>query len=158
MGLASLSLQLWRALRMIVDTGLHYKGLKREEALKMFQTYLWDDSDIALKEVTRYQSVPGQATSYMIGQLHIMKLREYAQKKLGEAFNLKDFHLQVLYQGSAPLSFLEESIKEYVDCALNNSKEGCSEVLNPLSKDLQENDSNTDELGAMNTIERELYF
>lgn len=143
---------------MIVDTGLHYKALKREDALKMFQKYLWDDSDIALKEVTRYQSVPGQATSYMIGQLHIMKLREYAEKKLGKAFNLKDFHLQVLYQGSAPLSFLEESIKEYVDCALNKSKEGCSEVLNPLSKDLQDNDSSTDELGVMDMIERELYF
>ena len=69
--------------------------------------YLWDDSDIALKEVTRYQSVPGQATSYMIGQLHIVKLREYAKKKLGKAFSLKYFHFQVLYQGSAPLSFLE---------------------------------------------------
>ena len=81
MGLASLSPQLWRALRMIVDTGLHYKGLKRDEALHMFQKYLWDDSDIALKEVTRYQSAPGQATAYMIGQMHIIKLREYAKEK-----------------------------------------------------------------------------
>ena len=143
---------------MIVDTGLHYKGLNRDHALKMFQKYLWDDSDIALKEVTRYQSVPGQATSYMIGQLHIMKLREYAKKKLGKAFNLKDFHFQVLYQGSAPLSFLEESIKEYVDCALNKSKEGCEEVLNPLSKDLLENANYVNELGTMDSLERELYF
>ena len=144
---------------MIVDTGLHYKGLKRDDALKMFQKYLWDDSDITLKEVTRYQSGPGQATSYMIGQMHIMKLRQYAEEKLGKAFSLKDFHLQVLYQGSAPLSFLEEGIKEYVACALNKKKEGCDEVLNPLSKDPQENASNNDELGTMDSLEnRELYF
>ena len=114
--------QLWRALRLIVDTGLHYKGMTREKSLRLFQKYLWDNSDVAIKEVTRYQSVPGQATSYMIGQLHIMKLREYARKKLGREFNLKDFHFQVLFQGSAPLSFLQQSIEEYVDCTLNKNK------------------------------------
>ena len=143
---------------MVVDTGLHYKGLKRDDALKMFQKYLWDDSDITLKEVTRYQSSPGQATSYMIGQLHIMKLRQYAEKKLGKKFNLKDFHFQVLYQGSAPLSFLEESIKEYVDCVLNKTKKGCDEILDPLSPDSQENDSYDDQLGSLDSLERELYF
>ena len=143
---------------MIVDTGLHYKGLTREDSLKLFQQYLWDNSDVARKEVTRYQSVPGQATSYMIGQLHIMKLRKYAEKKLGAAFNLKDFHLHVLYQGSAPLSFLEESIKEYVDCTLNKEKEGCAEVFDPLSKDSQKNVSNNDETGSMDSLQRELYF
>lgn len=158
MGLASLSPQLWRALRMIVDTGLHYKGLKRDEALHMFQKYLWDDSDIALKEVTRYQSAPGQATAYMIGQMHIIKLREYAKEKLGKAFNLKDFHLQLLYQGSAPLSFLEESIKEYVDCALDNNKEGCEEILSPLTRDTQDVDSNNDDLATMDMLEKQLYF
>ena len=158
MGLASLSPQLWRALRMIVDTGLHYKGLRRDEALHMFQKYLWDDSDIALKEVTRYQSVPGQATAYMIGQMHIIKLREYAKEKLGKAFSLKDFHLQLLYQGSAPLSFLEESIKEYVDCALNKNKEGCEEILSPLTKDTQDIDRKNNDLATMDMPERQLYF
>ena len=143
---------------MIVDTGLHYKRLTREESLQMFEQYLWDDSDVTKKEVTRYQSVPGQATSYMVGQLHIMKLREYAENKLGDAFTLKDFHLQVLYQGSAPLSFLEESIKEYVDCALNKNKEGCDEVLDPLSKDPQEDASSSDEIESVDSPQRELYF
>ena len=155
---ASLSPQLWRALRMIVDTGLHYKGLRRDEALHMFQKYLWDDSDIALKEVTRYQSAPGQATAYMIGQMHIIKLREYAKEKLGKAFNLKDFHLQLLYQGSAPLSFLEESINEYVDCVLNNNKEGCEEILSRLTKDTQDIDNANDDLATMGMLERQLYF
>ena len=103
----SLPLQLWRALRMIVDTGLHFKHLTRQQAVAMFQLYLWDDSDVIRKEITRYQSVPGQATAYMIGQLHITKLREYAEKKLGDAFNLKEFHFQVLRHGAVPLSFLE---------------------------------------------------
>lgn len=143
---------------MIVDTGLHYKGLTREQSLEMFGQFLWDDSDVTRKEVTRYQSGPGQATSYMIGQLHIMKLREYAEKMLGDAFNLKDFHLQVLYQGSAPLSFLEESIKEYVDCTLNKDKEGCDEVLNPLSKAPQENTGHHGDIGVMDSLQREMYF
>ena len=142
---------------MILDTGLHYKRLTRDQSLALFEQYLWDDSDVTLKEITRYQSVPGQATSYMIGQLHIMKLREYAEKKLGDAFNLKEFHLQVLYQGSAPLSFLEESVKEYVDCALDKNKEGCDEVLDPLSDD-QGNNGNNDDIGSMDLIQRELYF
>ena len=142
---------------MILDTGLHYKRLTRDQSLALFEQYLWDDSDVTLKEITRYQSVPGQATSYMIGQLHIMKLREYAEKKLGDAFNLKEFHLQVLYQGSAPLSFLEESVREYVDCALDKNKEGCDEVLDPLSDD-QGNNGNNDDIGSMDLIQRELYF
>lgn len=143
---------------MIVDTGLHYKGVTREESLKLFQTYLWDNSDVAIKEVTRYQSVPGQATSYMIGQLHIMKLREYSKKKLGKAFNLKDFHFQVLFQGSAPLSFLQQSIEQYVDCTLNKNKEGCDEVLDPLLKDSQGKVSKNEETDTIDSTQRELYF
>ena len=85
---------------MVVDTGLHSKDLTRQQALAMFEKYLWDDSDVIRKELTRYQSVPGQATAYMIGQLQILKLREYAEKKLGDAFSLKEFHFQVLRHGS----------------------------------------------------------
>ena len=82
------SLQVWRALRLVVDSGLHYKGFSRQKALKYFADYAWDESDIALKEVTRYQSAPGQATAYMIGQQHIKKLRQNAQRVLGEKFDL----------------------------------------------------------------------
>ena len=60
-----------------MDTGLHYKGFSGEKALKYFADYAWDTSDGAEKEVTRYQSDPGQATAYMIGQLHIIKVRDY---------------------------------------------------------------------------------
>ncbi|XP_048583523.1 uncharacterized protein LOC5513995 [Nematostella vectensis] len=125
--------QIWRALRLIVDTGLHYQGFNRSLALDYFAKYAWDTSDGAEKEVTRYQSDPGQATAYMIGQLHIIKLRKYAEDKLGKTFNLKDFHFYLLSQGSAPLSYLESSIHEYVRCVLSSGKgEGCSDVLSPI--------------------------
>ena len=123
--------QILRALRLIIDTGLHYKGISREEALEYFADYVWTTSDIVQKELTRYQSAPGQATAYMIGQLHIMKLRDYAKEKLGDKFDLKDFHFHLLAQGNAPLSFLEDSIHRYVSCVLDESGEGCGEVLDP---------------------------
>lgn len=105
-----------------MDTGLHYKGFSRDEALKYFADFAWDTSDSPEKEVTRYQSDPGQATAYMIGQLKIIELREYAMKELGDKFDLKDFHFYLLAQGSSPLSYLEEGIHEYVRCAKIKSK------------------------------------
>ena len=143
---------------MVVDTGLHSKRLTREDALNMFQKYVWDDSDITLKEVTRYQSAPGQATSYMVGQLHIMKLRQYAKKRLGKNFNLKNFHFHVLSQGSVPLEFLEQSIEEYVDCTLNKQKDGCDDILAPQSPDFQENGDYSNKRETLDTLERKLYF
>ncbi|XP_031562253.1 uncharacterized protein LOC116298050 isoform X3 [Actinia tenebrosa] len=74
--------QLWRAIRLVVDTGLHYKGFSHQKALQYFQEYMWETSDVMQQEVMRYQSVPGQATAYMVGQQHIIKLREHAQKEL----------------------------------------------------------------------------
>uniref|UniRef100_A0A6P8I4Q0 Uncharacterized protein LOC116295956 n=1 Tax=Actinia tenebrosa TaxID=6105 RepID=A0A6P8I4Q0_ACTTE len=128
--------QVWRALRLIVDTGLHYKGFSRQKALDLFAEYAWDTSDGAQKEVTRYQSDPGQATAYMIGQLHIMSLRDYAKQKLNDKFNLKDFHFYLLSQGSSPLSYLKDSIYKYVDCTLNMGKgDGCKDVLYPVAKE-----------------------
>lgn len=90
-------IKIWRALRLVVDAGLHSKGLTRQQALDLFDKYAWDDSDIPEKELTRYQSGPGQATAYMIGQLTINRLRRYATDKLGENFDLKDFHFQVIH-------------------------------------------------------------
>ena len=80
---------------MMMDTGLHYKGKTRAWALKMFEDYAWDTSDVAEKEVTRYQSLPGQAVTYMIGQLAIMRLQNESSMKLKDKFNIKDFHYQV---------------------------------------------------------------
>lgn len=128
-------LQVWRALRLIVDSGLHFKGLSRQKALQFFADYAWDESDTATREVTRYQSAPGQATAYMIGQQHIKKLRNDAQAILGDKFDLRDFHYHLLSQGSSPLSHLEQSILAYVNCVKNEKAAGCYDVLNPAVKD-----------------------
>lgn len=81
---------------MVVDTGLHFKGKSRDWALKAFTDYAWDTSDKVEKEVTRYQSIPGQAVTYILGQLSIMDLKEETEKALGTKFNLRDFHFQVV--------------------------------------------------------------
>ena len=86
---------MWRALRLVLDAGLHSKGMTRQEGLDLLAEYAWDTSDVARKEMTRYQSGPGQASAYMIGQLTIQKLREYCEEALKDDFNLKEFHYQV---------------------------------------------------------------
>lgn len=126
--------QVWRALRLIVDTGLHYVGLSRDKALEYFSKYAWDDTDVAKKEVTRYQSDPGQATAYMIGQLEITRLRNYCKDELRDNFSLRDFHYQVLSQGSSPLAYLSDHVKKYVACVKDKGKEGCDVLLNPPKK------------------------
>jgi len=126
--------QVWLAIRLIVDTGLHHFGLTRDDALKYFSKYGWDDTDFARREVTRYQSVPGQSVAYMIGQLDIMKAREYAKDKLGDKFSLREFHYQVLSQGSSPLAYLSDHVKKYVACVNDNTTEGCDVILTPPKK------------------------
>ena len=103
----------------------------------MFEDYAWDTSDFAVKEVTRYQSDPGQATAYMIGRLEIIKMREKAGKILGSKFNLKDFHYQVLKQGSAPLPFLKSHIDRYIKCVNGDlGRETCQYILDTNGKNL----------------------
>lgn len=115
----------------MMDTGLHSKGRNRAWALKLFEDYAWDTSDVAVKEVTRYQSIPGQAVTYMIGQLAIMKFRDKANNTLNEQFNIKEFHYQVLRQGPSPLRYLEEVIDKYISCVQDKKEKGCDEVMKP---------------------------
>ncbi|KAM7443428.1 hypothetical protein ABFA07_007884 [Porites harrisoni] len=125
--------QTWRAVRLIVDTGLHSRGLNRTHALSLFEQYAWDTSDFAVKEVTRYQSDPGQATAYMLGRLALIELRNKTKNALKDKFSLQDFHYQVLSQGSAPLSFLQSHIDRYIKCMTGAlGKEECSYVLEPI--------------------------
>lgn len=119
--------QVWRALRLIVDTGLHFMGMTRDQAIQLFSDYAWDDTDVALKEVTRYQSGPGQATAYMIGQQAFIDMRENAQKKLGSKFDIRDFHFYLLSQGPAPLDYVAKQINNYVECTLNGTSPGCEQ-------------------------------
>ena len=123
--------QIWRALRLVVDSGIHAKGLTRAEALDLFDKYAWDNTDIARKEVTRYQSVFGQATAYTIGQLSITQLRDETRRNLRERFNLKEFHYQLLSQGSSPLSYLASHITKYVQCEQQPNADGCKYIFSP---------------------------
>jgi uncharacterized protein (DUF885 family) len=109
-----LSLELWRAVRLVTDTGLHHKRWTREQAIAYFRANsLLSERDI-VKEVERYINNPGQATSYKIGQLRILELRERARQALGERFDIREFHAVVLENGSLPLDILEEQVEAYI--------------------------------------------
>ena len=103
--LGALDLQLFRARRLVVDTGMHAKGWTREQAIVY---------GLTSHEVERYISVPGQATSYMIGMLRILELRENAMTELGPKFSLPAFHDVVLRSGSVPLDVLTEVIERWI--------------------------------------------
>jgi uncharacterized protein (DUF885 family) len=109
-----LSLEAWRAVRLVVDTGIHSKHWTREQAIDYFrENSLLSERDIA-KEVDRYFNWPGQATSYKIGQLRILALRDKAKAALGPRFDIRDFHAAVLENGSLPLDLLEEQVDAYI--------------------------------------------
>ena len=96
----------------------------------MFEDYAWDTSDFAVKEVTRYQSNPGQATAYMLGRLELMNMRKKVENATGKKFDLQDFHYQVLSQGSAPLSFLRSHVDKYIGCLTRDDKdEQCQYIM-----------------------------
>jgi uncharacterized protein (DUF885 family) len=109
-----LSLQVWRAIRLVLDTGIHSKRWTREQAITYFKgNSSVSDTDIA-REVDRYFNWPGQATSYMVGQLKIAELRKKAETDLGPKFDIRDFHEAVLSQGALPLDVLEEQVNRYI--------------------------------------------
>ncbi|HEU0134749.1 MAG TPA: DUF885 domain-containing protein, partial [Allosphingosinicella sp.] len=109
-----LSLELWRAVRLVTDTGLHSKRWTREQAIRYFQdNSLLSERDI-VKEVERYINNPGQATSYKIGQLKILELRERAKSALGDRFDIRDFHAAVIENGPLPLDILEQQVEAYI--------------------------------------------
>lgn len=109
-----LGMELWRACRLVVDTGIHHKRWSREEAIR----YLTDntpnpDGDIR-KAIERYIVYPGQATAYMIGKLKIMELRDRARQELGEDFDVRGFHDAILTSGPVPLDIMEENVEKWI--------------------------------------------
>ena len=109
-----LSLELWRAARLVVDTGIHAKRWSRDQAIQYFRdNTLMSELDIA-REIDRYISGPGQATSYKIGQLKILELRDKARAALGPKFEIREFHEVILGNGSLPLSVLEEEVDAWI--------------------------------------------
>ena len=109
-----LSMEAWRACRLVVDTGMHYMGWTREQAVEyMRANTAMADHDIR-SEVDRYIGWPGQALAYKTGEMKIRALRADAEKQLGEKFDLRAFHDVVLASGGVPLTVLDANVKQWI--------------------------------------------
>ncbi|GAC25299.1 hypothetical protein GMES_3009 [Paraglaciecola mesophila KMM 241] len=109
-----LAMELWRACRLVVDTGIHSKKWSREQAINYLIENTPNPKNDSVKAIERYIAMPGQATAYMIGKLKIMELRAWSQAELGEQFDIRGFHAQVLKDGPVPLNILEQKVKAWV--------------------------------------------
>jgi uncharacterized protein (DUF885 family) len=109
-----LAMELWRACRLVVDTGLHAKRWSRKEAIAYLVENTPNSEYDAVKAIERYIALPGQATAYMIGKLEIQKLRAKAEAELGDQFDLKGFHDEVLKDGPVPLNILAQKIDNWI--------------------------------------------
>jgi uncharacterized protein (DUF885 family) len=111
----ALNAELWRAIRLVVDTGLHFKGWSRQDVLD----YMYANSAVkearAVSEAERYMAIPGQALAYKIGQLKIRELRNRAEEALGGQFDIKAFHSEILIDGSLPLNMLDAKIDRWIE-------------------------------------------
>jgi uncharacterized protein (DUF885 family) len=113
-----LNAELWRSIRLVVDTGLHAKQWSRQDVLD----YMYANSAVAevraVSEAERFMAIPGQALAYKVGQLKIREIRNKAEAALGDKFNVKDFHTEVLKDGPMPLSILEAKLDRWVNAQL----------------------------------------
>ena len=109
--------ELWRAIRLVVDTGLHHKGWSRQQVIDYMLENSASSRTDAVAEAERYMAIPGQALAYKIGELKIQELRRKAQAALGPRFDPRDFHAQVLKDGSVPLDVLEAKIDAWIAAA-----------------------------------------
>lgn len=110
-----LNAELWRSIRLVVDTGIHAKGWTRQQVLD----YMYENSAVAearaVSEAERFMAIPGQALAYKVGQLKIREIRDNAEARLGDKFDVKAFHTEVLRDGAMPLSMLEEKIDRWIE-------------------------------------------
>ncbi|WP_264511273.1 DUF885 domain-containing protein [Flavobacterium sp. N1719] len=109
-----LSNEMHRAIRLVVDTGIHTKGWTREKAIQFSLENEAESEASIVAEIERYMAIPGQALSYKIGQLKIRELRDKAQKELGKSFDIKKFHQIVLESGVMPLALLEQKVNDWI--------------------------------------------
>lgn len=115
--LGMLSYTAWRAVRLVVDTGLHARGWSRQRAREFALTHSPMPAAVVNAEVDRYIAMPGQALGYLVGQREILRLRDDAQARLGPAYDLRDFHSAVLDHGSLPLALLRDVVESWVAAA-----------------------------------------
>ena len=112
--LGALMMEVWRAVRLVVDTGLHSQGWTREQAIDYMRANTSIGRADIVAEVERYIAQPGQALAYKVGEIRIRALRRESERTLGARFNVREFHTQVLAGGSLPLSVLEEQIRRWL--------------------------------------------
>jgi len=105
---------MWRAVRLVVDTGMHTMGWTRDQAIQFFKDNTGKTDQDIIVEVDRYIVWPGQALAYKIGQLKIRELRTLAEKELGAKFDKRKFHDVVLENGAVPLNLLESQVKTWI--------------------------------------------
>lgn len=110
----ALSFEMWRACRLVVDTGLHHKRWTRQQAIDFMVSKMSNSAHDIAAEVDRYMILPGQALSYKVGELKIKALRRQAEQALGERFRIQDFHEVVLHNGAVPLSVLDEQVQAWL--------------------------------------------
>lgn len=117
-----LTYEMWRAVRLVVDTGIHYFGWSREKAIEYFQSKMPKTRLEAEVEVDRYITWPSQALAYKVGQLKFKELRQKAEAALGSNFDIRDFHDEVLRHGSLPMDVLERTLKNWIEVKKREAK------------------------------------
>ena len=112
--LGRLQAEMFRAVRLVVDTGLHAKRWTREQAIQYMLDHTGMGNDDVTAEIERYLVNPGQALAYKVGMMKILELRERARDALGEDFDIREFHDVVLTNGSMPMAILERTVDEWI--------------------------------------------
>ena len=114
----ALTYEMWRAVRLVVDTGIHYRGWTREQAIEFFTDNAAKTEHDIVNEIDRYIGNPGQALAYKIGQLRMLALREAAETRLGDNFDIRAFHDELLGAGALPLDLLESRMNTWITSQL----------------------------------------
>jgi uncharacterized protein (DUF885 family) len=117
--LGRLQAELFRAVRLVVDTGLHQKRWTREQAISYMSDQTGTAESDVIAEIERYMAWPGQALGYKLGMLKILSLREKSKERLGKRFDLSEFHDVVLLGGAIPMEILEHNIEQWLEKKLN---------------------------------------
>jgi len=120
----ALTYEMWRAVRLVVDTGMHYKGWTRQQAIDFFKDNAAKTELDIINEIDRYLIMPGQALAYKIGQLKMLELRKKAEQTLGDDFDIRAFHDELLGAGAIPLEVLETRMNRWLTKQMEQPETG----------------------------------